>query len=280
MSKKFLCPLTRTAAVLVPPQPLFADTTVAQGSHKMGSSMRFRQSWRRKFIILGMFATATVLFLAPRASAGSFTSTFNLGSMNVSDFSVPPNFLTGPFNYGFTPLALDTAATGPIMINSISVSADATLHHLPFYGTSPFDWEIFVGPAHFGFAPGQITGTTVLPGSITSSAPTQLRFTQLAGTTVGGTTTLTGSYDFVSDTFHTSNTGSILRFAGTSSGEFTNGLYAQVFLWSEGGDSINLDFSDIKVTVNSTVVPEPSTFMMLGAGVLPVIGVIRRRLNR
>jgi hypothetical protein len=65
--------------------------------------------------------------------------------MNVSDFSVPPNFKTGPFNYGFTPLALDPAATGQLTINSISVSADATLHHLPFYGTSPFDWEIFVG---------------------------------------------------------------------------------------------------------------------------------------
>jgi hypothetical protein len=57
-------------------------------------------SLRRRFVILGLFATTTVLFLAPRASASSFTSTFNLGSMNVSDSSIPPNFLTGPFNYG------------------------------------------------------------------------------------------------------------------------------------------------------------------------------------
>jgi hypothetical protein len=121
----------------------------------------------------------------------------------------------------------------------------------------------------------------MLPETITSNAPTQLRFTQLAGTIVGETTTLTGSYDFVSHTFQTNTNASTLRGVETSPGEFTNGLYAQVFLWSEGGDSINLDFSDIKVTVNSTVVPEPSTFMMLGAGLLPVIGVIRRRyLNR
>ena len=136
-------------------------------------------SLRRRFVILGLFAMITVLFLAPTASAGSFTSTFKLGSMNVSDLSVPPNFFTGPFNYGFTALALDPAVTGQVTINSISVSADATLQHLPYYGSSPFDWEIFVGPAPFGFAPGQVTGTTVRPDSLTSNAPTQLRFSQL-----------------------------------------------------------------------------------------------------
>jgi len=35
-------------------------------------------SLRRRFVILGLFATITVLFLAPTASAGSFTSTFKL----------------------------------------------------------------------------------------------------------------------------------------------------------------------------------------------------------
>ena len=36
-----------------------------------------RESLRRNFVILGLFVTTTVLLLAPRASAGSFTSTFN-----------------------------------------------------------------------------------------------------------------------------------------------------------------------------------------------------------
>ena len=238
-------------------------------------------SLRRKFVILGLFATTAVLFVTPSASAGSFTSTFNLGSMNVSDFSVPPNYFTGPFNYGFTALGLDPAATGQVTINSISVSADATLHHLPYYGSSPFDWEIFVGPAPFGFTPGQVTGTTVRPDSITSNAPTQLRFSQQAGTIIGGTMTVTGSYDFVSHTFLT-NTFSILKFAGTSSGEFTNGLYAQVFLWSEGGDSIDLDFSNITVTVTgvSTPVPEPTTMSLVSTGLIGMIAAGLRRKKR
>ena len=98
-------------------------------------------SLRRKFIVLGLFATATVLFLAPRASANTFVSTFNLGSMNVSDFSVPPSFFTGPFNYGFTALALDPAATGQVTINRISV-----------YGSSPSGATI-LSPKYFRQTP-------------------------------------------------------------------------------------------------------------------------------
>jgi hypothetical protein len=164
-------------------------------------------------------------------------------------------------------------------MSPISDSAEATLNHLPYYGSSPFDWEIFVGPAPFGFAPRQITDTTVRPPHlITSSAPTQLRFAQLAGTTIGGTTPLTGSYDFVSDIFQT-NTVNFFKFAGTSPGQFTNGLYAQVFLWSEGGDSINLDFSNITLTVTgvSTPLPEPTTMALVSTGLM---GMIAGRLRR
>ena len=235
-------------------------------------------SLRWRFVILGLLAATAAIFLAPMASADSFTSTFNLGSLHVVDSSVPPNFFTGPFDYGFTALGLDPTVAGQVTINSISVSANATLNPLPFYGTSPFDWEIFVGPAPFGFTPGQIDGTTVRPDSITSNAPTQLRFAQLAGTTIGGTTALTGSYNFVSNTLQT-NTVNAFKFAGTSPSDFANGLYAQVFLWSEGGDQINLDFNDITVTVNGTV-PEPSSFLLLvtgalGLGALSLISALR-----
>jgi len=220
-----------------------------------------------------LLVAAIAVFLAPMASADSFSSTFSLGSLNVQDSSIPPNFFTGPFNYGFTAVGVDPAIVGQVTIDSISVSANATVNGIPFYGTTPFDWEIFVGPASFGFAPGQTTGTTVRPDSITSTAPTQLRFAQLAGTTIGGTTAVTGSYDFVSNTFVT-NTTHNLKFAGTSPGDFPGGLDAQVFLWSEGGDGINIDFSDITVTINGTVsTPEPSSLLLLAAGALGLMAL-------
>jgi hypothetical protein len=39
--------------------------------------------------------------------------------------------------------------------------------------------------------------------------------------------------------------------------------------------------TSVTLTMTTTVIPEPSTFMMLGAGLLPVLGVTRRRyVNR
>jgi hypothetical protein len=109
----------------------------------------------------------------------------------------------------------------------------------------------------------------------------QLRFSQVAGTTIGGTTTLTGSYDFVSHTFQT-NTGSVFKFSGTSPGEFTNGLYAEVFLWSEGGESIDLDFSNITVSVTgvSTPVSEPTTMSLVSTGLIGMVAAGLRRKKR
>jgi PEP-CTERM motif-containing protein len=226
-----------------------------------------------RLMIAGLLVAASSLLLAPMASADAFTSTFHLGSINVADFTAPPPFIGGPYNYGFSSLGLDPTVVGQVTITSISVSTDAIVNSTnPNFGNSTaFDWEIFVGPSPFGFTPGQVNGTSVPPHLITSSAPTQFRFAQL-----GGTMTLTGSYDFTSSAFVT-NTGNFLKFAGTSPGDFANGLYAQVFMWTEAG--VNLDFNNIAVTVNGNVVPEPSSILLLGTGVLSLMVVLRRKLK-
>jgi hypothetical protein len=113
----------------------------------------------------------------------------------------------------------------------------------------------------------------VAPQTITSSAPTQFRFAQ-----VGATETLTGSYDFTTNTF-LANTGKALKFAGTSPGNFTGGLYAQAFMWTEAG--ANLTFNNITLTVSGNtvsgnVVPEPASILLLVAGVLSIVFVLRK----
>ena len=68
-----------------------------------------------------------VCLLVASANASSFTTTYNLGSLNVADYSTPPQFFTGPFNYGVTPLIIDGSVNGLVNITSISISADATV---------------------------------------------------------------------------------------------------------------------------------------------------------
>jgi hypothetical protein len=243
---------------------------------------RFLMLFMPRLMIAGLLVTS-LLSLSPRASADSFTSTFNLGSINVADASGGPPFLVGPFNYGFSPLGLDSTVVGQVTITSISVSADATLNSTnPGFGNATsFNWAVFAGPSPFGFSPGQVNGTSVLPQSITSSAPTQFQFAQSGGTTIGATTTVTGSYDFISNTFQSNPAGTIFpapHATFTSPGDFANGLNAQVFMWTEGGNS--LDFSNITVTVNGSVIPtpEPSSILLLGTGALFLMVVLRRTL--
>jgi len=63
-----------------------------------------------------------------------------------------------------------------------------------------------------------------------------------------GTTTLTGA-TILSPTHFRRTPEVPLSLPERSPGEFTNGLYAQVFLRTEGADSIDLDFSNITLTV-------------------------------
>ena len=232
-----------------------------------------------RFMIAGLLLATSSLLLAPRASADPFTSTFNLGSINVADFSGGPPFLTGPFNYGFSPHGVDPTVVGQVTITNISVSTNAMVNSTnPGFGNiTGFNWAVFVGPSPFGFTPGQVNGTSVRPDSITSIAPTQFQFAQ-----PGATATLTGSYDFISNTFLANPAGSTFpapHATFTSPGDFGNGLYAQVFMWTEAGAS--LDFNNISVTVNGNVapVPEPSSILLLGTGALSLMGALRRKLT-
>ena len=108
-------------------------------------------------VVLGALCATTAMFLAPMALADSFTSTFNLGSINVSDSSGGPPFLTGPFDYGFSLLGLNPAVVGQVNITSISVSAEALLNSTnPGFGnTAPSIGQSSLAPRHLGLRLGR-----------------------------------------------------------------------------------------------------------------------------
>jgi hypothetical protein len=73
-------------------------------------------------------------------------------------------------------------------------------------------------------------------------------------------------------------------FSAPFTGVWSNGWHSTGDLFGGGAQFVNFVHpapATLLITTEETPIPEPSTFMMLGAGLLPVIGVIRRRyLNR
>jgi len=188
-----------------------------------------------------------------------------------------------PFNYGFTPVGNFGSVMGNgVTISSISVSADGFVNGTSNIQSGPivsFDWEVFVGPSPFGFAPGQVTGSNTFPESITSNAPTQFRFAEAGATTTGATLAFPGSYDFTTNTFSTGSFNNFLKGASTSPTNFSQGLDVQVMLWSEAPGT-NIDFSNITVEVKGampTPTPEPGTLVLLSSGIFGLLGYARRR---
>jgi len=233
----------------------------------------------RSRLLLSFLLAAVFLLVSSTAGADTFSVTFHFGNLNIADGSTPPQFFTGPFNYGFSPLGLDSGVSGLTNITNVSVSADATVSS-PLVLTNgdlvAFDWEVYVGPSPFGFVPGQVTGSFIAPDTLTGAAPTLLRFSQSDLWTSAPPTGFSGSYDFAANTM-TSSQATILKFAGTLPYD-TNGLYVQTFLWTEADD--NIDLKNIEVTVSGTTVPEPSTLALLSSGILGALGVVRRKLLR
>jgi len=112
-----------------------------------------------------------------------------------------------------------------------------------------FDWEAHIGPASFGLPEGQFIQTLVDSiAGYTRIAPTRFRF--VIGNQVDNQSyQFSGQHDFISDTTTASPYLSLVQQAVTSPMNLTDGLYAQIFLWTADNRNSKIDFGQISLTV-------------------------------
>ncbi len=188
--------------------------------------------------LLGLLTCCTAAF-----SQTAFTRTYQLGS------GIEVSCCTAGMAYGFTPLIQDHSLGGNVQINSISVSDDASIVATDVNGVAGTTWEVFVGTGSCGFPVGEQHGTISL-STYSCSSPTHLFFNTNGNFTAPQLGTFSGTYNFLTSTLTTNDTGALVS-ASTTPSTLTQGLYLQILLW--GGDvGADLKLSNITVTVTGT----------------------------
>jgi hypothetical protein len=177
-----------------------------------------------------------------------FTRTYNLGGGIKIACCADGQF------YGFTPLIQDTSLSGTVKIVSVSVSDNAKIlianNGNCCAGTT---WEIFVGSASCGFPVGQEQGGISL-GTYSCSADnaeTQLIFNTNGVFSAPTTGKFAGEYDFNTGKFIANDIGAFIS-GTTSPSDLTEGLFAQILLWS-GDQDIELGLRNISITITGVV---------------------------
>jgi len=200
------------------------------------------------------------LFDAPRPGPmiGSSSDFVSWTIIDYSDFEVtftlPGGSIFGylpvpqvdGFDYYFTPVMLNTAILGDgVTIESVEVSAFGQNNG----DVVNFDWEVHIGPTSFGLPEGQFIQTLVDPiGGYARIAPTQFRF--VIGNQVDNQSyQFSGQHDFVSGITTANPYYSLVQQAVTSPMNLTDGLYAQIFLWTADNRNSKIDFGQISLTV-------------------------------
>ncbi len=182
---------------------------------------------------IGFLALGGGLLVAQTTTTYSFPNTLALDCCS-------------PLTYGFTNLIHDGTITGQsLQVASITVSATVNVSAPDPYGDAGFDWIVSIAPQPFGSPAGQESGFN--PGSITSTAPTQLHTAQASPATAGSTITFETVYNFRSAIFTSNPTGHIVADSAPVM-NLSSGLYIQIFAWT-GDTNAMMTLSNIQAVV-------------------------------
>jgi len=75
----------------------------------------------------------------------------------------------------------------------------------------------------------------------------------------------------------------LLKNASTSEVDLPSGLYAQLFFWTADNRNCYISFQDVTLKVRGDIrnpVPEPSTILLVGFGLVGVWGMSRKGRGR
>jgi hypothetical protein len=200
------------------------------------------------------------LFDAPRPGPmiGSSTDSISWTIVEYPGFEVTFTFPGGSifghlpvpqvngFDYYFTPVMLNRVVLGnDVTIEDVQVSAFGQNNG----DVVNFDWEVHIGPAPFGLPERQFIQTLIDPiAGYSRTAPTQFRF--VIGNQIDNQSyQFSGRHDFVSGTTTANPYLSRVQQAVTSPMNLTEGLYAQIFLWTADNRNSKIEFSQISLTV-------------------------------
>ncbi len=201
----------------------------------------------------GLTALVSLVAFGGAASADSqFEATFTFPGGSI--FGHLPVPQVNGFDYYFTPLMLDSAIVGDgVTIESVEVSASGQNNG----AVINFDWEVHLGPLPFGLPEGQFIQTLVDPVTgYTRTAPTQFLFV-IGNRADTQSYEFSGQHNFVTGTTTANPYLALVKAAFTSPMDLSDGLYAQVFLWTADNRDSRIDFDEITLTVRGQMPAVP-----------------------